>query len=648
MSAQCRSCDFGDTPLLSGACGGGASAFMLALQALLQARCDVSDACGRVGRDSAQLPTGRAFDFIVVGSGPAGSTAAARLSESGATVLLLEAGPEDPTISHVPAFAVTPIRTHLDWNLTTAVQQNACLSQGGVCRWPRGRMLGGTSSMNGMMYTRGHALLYDAWAAAGIPGWSYNEVLPYFIKSERNLNLDEVDPGYHGSSGPMAVQFFPHAPPMTEAIIQAGEAMGYRRGDLNGFNMTGINRAQMMVLDGLRDEPSRCFLRSAGRAPGSGLRVVINAHVTKVLIDPATRTAYGVQFVDSAGQLKEARALREVILSAGAIGSPHLLLLSGVGPKEHLRQFGVPVVLDLPGVGRNLHNQVSVAVPFLTDEPFTRCLSNKSVQDFLRYRNGTLASTGLTQVTGFFLSKYASNGVPDIQVFFDGYNCRCSKTGADGECEAGDSGKCGPRVVRARPTNLFPRSRGHVRLTSADPLQPPELQPNYLREKRDMDVMIDGIRLVQRMAKTPPLKKLGFRLDSKPSKGCEKVPFDSDEYWRCVVRTATGPEHHQAGTCKMGPPHDPMAVVDERLRVRGIRALRVADASVFPVVPNSNPTAAIVMTGEKLADMVLQDTVAHTAHTGGLTSRSGVVPTRTHHGFAVRSPALYQFHAFYG
>ncbi|XP_049767288.1 glucose dehydrogenase [FAD, quinone]-like [Schistocerca cancellata] len=503
----------------------------------------------------------------------------------------------------VPCFATHAVGTSLDWNFTTTRQAHACLSTGGVCRWPRGKMVAGTGGMHGMMYTRGHRDCYDAWARAGNPGWGYDDVLPYFKRAERNLDPDQMEMEFHGAEGAMPVQQFPHRPAMAEVIVAALQSLGYRRGDLNGANQTGVAVAQMMVQDGLRASTPRVYLRPLHNC--TRLRVAIRAHVTRVLIDPASRRALGVQYVDAAGATRRALARREVILSAGAIGSPQLLLLSGVGPSEHLTALGIKTVRDLP-VGENLHNHVSAGLGFWVRSPGPgrRALNADTLDAFLRTRDGPMASTGLTQTTAFVLSQYAKDGVPDLQIFFDGFSARCSRTGEAGECE---SDACGPAYVYARPTAVRVQSRGRLRLRSADPRAPPLLDPRYLSRPRDLDVLVDGLRLVARAARTPPMRAWGVAVDDAPRPGCRHLPFASDEYWRCVVRVHTGPENHQAGTCKMGPSWDYTAVVDARLRVHGVAALRVVDASIFPEVPNGNPVAPIIMVAEKAADMIKED-----------------------------------------
>lgn len=583
-------------------CGASFAIFMGLIDSLLRARCDVSESCTRAGRDDMDLNR-MEFDFVVVGAGVAGPVVASRLSENPDwNVLLLEAGPEEPTTTQFPCFAVAGVGTVLDWNYTTVKQENACLSTGGICKWPRGKMVSGTGSLHGMMYTRGHRSIFDNWAAIGNPGWSYDEVLPYFIKSEKNGNPDELDDGYHGFDGPLNVQHFPYHPPLAEAVVAAGVEMGYRQGDLNGANQTGINIAQAMVYEGLRASTPRMYLRPNADRPN--LQVAINAHATKILIDQDTKTAYGVEFVDKYGDKNTVHARKEVIISAGAVGSPQLLLLSGIGPTEDLEALGIVTHKDL-AVGKNLHNHVSVGIGFYINETSEISLTMESVNDFLKYRNGTMTSTGLTQTTGFFLSKYATDGVPDLQIFFDGYSAKCAKTGIKSECTTGDiNTKCGRRYIYSRPTNVLPRSTGELKLKSANPFEYPLINPQYLTNPHDTDVLVDGLKLLIAMTQTDSLKPWGFELDTSVTPGCENITYGSDDYWACVVHRTTGPENHPGGSNRMGPDWDPKSVVDAELRVHGISQLRVVDASVFPYMPNSNPVAAIVMAAEKLSDMV--------------------------------------------
>lgn len=462
-------------------------------------------------------------------------------------------------------------------------------------------MVSGTGGMQGMMYTRGNPKVYNDWAKLGNDGWSYEEVLPYFIKAENNKNPELTEENYHGNEGPLVVQHFPYHPPLSESIVEAGKELGYRTGDLNGVNQTGFAIAQMMVDNGLRGSTSRMYLRKAGSQ--GNLDVFINSQVTRIHIDKRTNLATGVEFMDKDGVKKTVRARREVILSCGAIGSPQILLLSGVGPSEDLEGLGIEVLKDLP-VGRNLHNHVSAGVGFYINDTSYEILTMKVLKEYLDTHGGPISGTGITQTTAFLLSKYANDGVPDLQIFFDGFLAACSKTGLDKECTNGEFGECGRRYINARPTNILPKSKGYLKLRSTNPNDHPLIFPNYFSVEQDADVLIDGIMLAIKLSQTQSLQRWGMELDKTPADGCERPPFGSDEYWQCVVRRHTGPENHQAGSCKMGKAGDPTAVVDPQLRVHGIRNLRVVDASIFPYVPNSNTIAGVIMVAEKGSDMI--------------------------------------------
>lgn len=452
------------------------------------------------------------------------------------------------------------------------------------------------------MYSRGHRSIFDSWAKNGNTGWSYEECLPYFKKSETNLNPQLIEEDFHGTAGPMPIQQFPDRPEFVNDIIKAGKMMGYEERDLNGRNQSGFAVAQVMVKDGLRASTARMYLRPAMNR--KNLAVKINSQVTKIIIDRWTKRATGVEYEDKNGNRHTITARKEVILSAGTVGSPHLLLLSGVGPKRDLREVGIAAIQDLK-VGRNLHNHVSVGFQFFINDTNTRTLTMDAVHEFMKSRTGPLSSTGLTQATAFIKSKHAQDDVPDLQLFFDGYAASCSSTGRPDECSDGRiAQECGRRIVNVRPTNIMPKSKGYLALRSKDPKEPPIIQPNYLTERQDVEVLIDGIKKVIELSETEPLRRWGMELDKNPVTGCESVSFASEEYWECLIKMHTGPENHPAGSCKMGPVGDPTAVVDPELRVHGITNLRVIDASVLPFVPNGNPISTIIMAAEKGSDMI--------------------------------------------
>ncbi|XP_050443793.1 glucose dehydrogenase [FAD, quinone]-like [Adelges cooleyi] len=605
MSSENCECSFQDSSFLSRSCGstGTLAFFMSLVDLIVRSQCSLADPCRRAG--DRKLPTGPYYaeelDFVVVGGGVAGSVVAARLSEVPEwTVGLLEAGPEEPTATSVPAFATAALGTELDWRYLTEPQRFACLNAGGVCAWPRGKMLGGTGAMTGMMYSRGHRLMYDGWRDAGITGWGYDDVLPYFKKTESNRNRDIVEPQYHGFDGPVAVQTFPHRPDMAESIVKAGEELGYRSGDLNGHNQTGFAIAQVMMEHGLRMSTSRAFLRPANDR--KNLYVKINSRVTGLVLNKFNNRVQGVKYVDENGE-HMVRARKEVILSAGVVGSPHLLMVSGIGPAEDLLRAGVTVFKDLP-VGRNLQHHVSVSIAATVNaSDHEYHLSMDAVSEFISNRTGPLASTGLTQTTGFLTTTYAEDGIPDAQLYFDGLAPNCEKVLVDADSPAFRAEETRP-FVWARPTYLLTKSRGYIALRTANPFDDPIIQPNYFQDYRDVLGMVDSIKIVLKMIKSQALRKWDMQVDPTPEPGCEHYPHGTDPYWACVAVTATKAENHHSGTCKMGPSWHPETVVDPELRVLGIPNLRVMDASVFPTGPNCNPIAPVIMVAEKGSDMV--------------------------------------------
>lgn len=586
-------------PTLAATCGGGAfMLFMGLLEVFLRSQCDLEDPCGRTQYRSDMESV---YDFIVVGGGSAGSVVAARLAEVPHwRVLLLEAGFDEPTGAQVPSMFLNFIGSSIDWGYHTEPEPAACLAEKDrKCYWPRGKVLGGTSVMNGMMYIRGSHKDYDDWAALGNEGWSYEDVLPYFLKSEDNKQVEEMDTGYHGVGGPLTVSQFPYHPPLSYSLVNAGEELGYRVRDLNGEQQAGFAIAQTTNRNGSRLSAARAFLRPARRR--RNLHVMLNTTVTRVLIDQTTRQAYAVKLRDSRGGTQLVYANNEIILSGGAIGSPQLLQLSGVGEPGVLRRAGVAPVHALPAVGRNLHNHVAHFLTFRINDNNTAPLNWATAMEYLLFRDGLMSGTGISEVTAFINTKYANPAEdrPDIQLFFGGFLADCAKTGMVGERL--DNGS---RSIQIIPTVLRPKSRGKLEISSADPYEYPKIYANYLTHPDDVKTLVEGIKFAIKLSETTALKRYGLKLDKTPVKGCEKLKFGCDAYWECAVRMQTGPENHQAGSCRMGPRGDPGAVVDNLLQVQGLDRLRVADASVMPSVTSGNTNAPVIMIGERAADFI--------------------------------------------
>ncbi|XP_071448090.1 glucose dehydrogenase [FAD, quinone] [Hetaerina americana] len=597
-------------PSLASTCGGApAMLFMGLLEVFLRSQCDLEDPCGRPSSRCNADPA--PYDFIVVGGGSAGAAVAARLSEVPYwRVLLLEAGGDEPTATHVPSMFLNWFGTAIDWNFQTEPQEMACLGNPEQrCGWPRGKVLGGTSVINGMMYLRGSKDDFDGWASEGNPGWTYHDVLPYFLKSEDNLELYDMDRGFHARGGPLPVGRFPYHPPMSRAILAGGRELGYEtRVDFNGRKRTGFGIAQSTARNGSRVSSARAFLRPARARPN--LDILLDTLATRVLINATTKRAYGVEYIrmkdNPENRTERAYARKEVVLSGGAVNSPQLLLLSGVGPRNDLKELNIPVIHHLPGVGENLQNHVAFFVNFFTNESATASLNWATAMEYLLFRDGLMSGTGVSATTALLHSRLSEDPMgdnPDLQYFFGGYLANCARTGQVGEMMM-NAPPGATRSVQFIPVVIRPKSRGYIKLRSADPWAHPLIQPRYLTHQEDVEKLVDGVKLAIRLSETDALKAFGLRLDTSKAPGCENFVFGSDEYWTCAVRYQTGPENHQAGSCKMGKDPANGAVVDAELRVHGVAGLRVMDASIMPAVTSGNTHAPAVMIAEKGADHI--------------------------------------------
>jgi choline dehydrogenase len=512
-----------------------------------------------------------AADFVIVGAGSAGCVLANRLSANGRDrVLLLEAGPRDRSIwIHVPiGYGKTMFHPVYNWRFHTEPEPHM---KGRRIYWPRGRGLGGSSSINGLIYVRGQPGDYDRWAALGNPGWGWKDVLPYF---ERSL---------------MATSPIGEKHELMEAIIGAANALGIPSNpDFNGERQEGVGYYRLFTRNGLRSSSATAYLRPARKRPN--LRVETDAHATRILFEGAC--AVGVRYRQG-GEEKEARAAREVILAAGAIQSPQLLQLSGVGPGERLRAFGIPVVRDLPGVGENLQDHLQLRAMYRCTQPITtnddlaslwrRCAIGLK---WLLWRKGPLA-IGINQ-GGLFARVLPESETPDVQFHFATLSAELA--GAEPHPWPG---------FTMSVCQLRPESRGTVRIRSADPLEPPAMQPNYLSAELDRRCAIAGVRLARALAATDALRPYVAE-EYRPGPGAR-----TDEELLDFAREHGATIFHPAGTCRMGG--DPMAVVDERLRVHGLAGLRVVDCSVMPTLVSGNTHAPVVMIAEKASDLILED-----------------------------------------
>jgi len=522
----------------------------------------------------------------VVGAGSAGCVVASRLSEDGSKVVLLEAGPpdRDPWI-HIPAGVLRVLNNpKINWNFLSEGEEG---TDGRQLLWPRGKVLGGTSSINGMLYVRGNPADYDNWAQMGCRGWSYDEVLPFFKKSETYRG--EGDPEYRSRGGPLIVEDYRTILDLTHRFVEAAQQAGFAfTPDYNGKSQEGVAYSQMTRRGKWRGSTAQTFLREA-RGRGN-LKVETDAIATRLLFDGKRCT--GVAFRQRGADC-QLTAAREVIVSGGAVNSPHLLQISGIGPGAHLQRIGVPVIHDLPGVGANLNDHYVVRITHRVRNAVTiNQLAHgarlaREVLKFATRGNGAL-TFGVTSAMVFCHSREGL-AAPDLQLLFTPASYA---QGVFRQLERAPG-----MTVAVCPVR--PESRGTIMAQSPDPLQYPAIRPNYLSAPSDLRVLIAGVNHTRRIFAQPAMAPYSVE---------ETVPgpeVATDARFAEFARKAGTNVFHPVGTCKMGT--DPMAVVDPRLKVIGLEGLRVIDASVMPCVTTGNTNAPTIMIGEKGAAMIRED-----------------------------------------
>ncbi|XP_033214688.1 glucose dehydrogenase [FAD, quinone]-like [Belonocnema kinseyi] len=533
------------------------------------------------------------YDFIVVGAGSAGCVMANRLTEINEwNVLLIEAGGEESMGNDVPGFFSRNLLTGVtDWRYKTQPEENACLHKNG-CPWPRGKVMGGSSSTNAMMYIRGNKEDYNNWANLGNTGWSYDEILPYFKKSEDNRDpkIVEQSPKYHGKGGYLSVESSSVFSNTGNIILSAFNEMGYDIKDLNAESMLGAMNLQITAKKGTRHSTNVAFIRPI-REKRPNLFVKNRTYVTRILIDPVTKKATGVEYIDSTGKTQVATAKKEVIVSGGTINSPQILMNSGIGPADELEKHNIDVIQDLP-VGCNLQDHVVFKGVSSRPKNVTStedCDVNlKNLFDYVLKQEGPLTGLQPAYPVAFVQTEFSKNSdIPDIQYYIYLNNAS---------------------FFDIRPVLLAPKSKGVIKLNNADPVKgPPLIYSGYFTEAADVKRMIQGVRVLLPLFDTNVIKENDYELNTHPVKPCHKFEFNSDAYWECMMRHFTQTSYHPVGTCKMGPKEDLEAVVDPRLRVYGVEGLRVIDASIMPVIPRGNTNAPTIMIAEKASDMIKED-----------------------------------------
>lgn len=567
---------------------------------------------------------GSTYDFIVVGSGSAGSVVTGRLAEAGHSVLLVEAGGEPHPLMTIPFFAPLFWDTPYVYRYFTERNSKAhkAMSERRAV-YPRGKMLGGTSMLNWMLYVRGHSKDFDEWESWGNTGWGYEDVLPFFKKSE-SYNLAKENDEYHGKDGPLSVEGISYIFPFGSIIQEAFKQAGFPLGDVNGKSENGgmFDPVQVTTKNGWRAGTFKSFVEPLTGNSKVKLDVAKYSYAKKLLLDESSNSVTGIE-IENFGKTYTYSVEKEIIVSAGAFGSPQLLMLSGIGPKEHLEEFGIPLRKDLP-VGQNHQDHAATLFPFQTENPSYKkdpfmTLQPSVMEEFLANGTGPLSNVGIGSAGVFHTAQNRDKTRPDSQVFGFAHGLGLDNGAIMGETfnmeqSTFDKTFFGDENERLDMADIViisslsrPKSRGSVRLSGTSIHDLPEIEINCLAHPDDMAAAVSSLEKINSLKDTPAFKDAGFKPLPPSAFDCPQAKPASKEYFECVASMYTSPLFHSTGTCRMGPPSEKNSVVNPDLKVKSFDNLRVADASVMPRVVGANTHAATVMIGEKAADMILKE-----------------------------------------
>ncbi|XP_072934514.1 glucose dehydrogenase [FAD, quinone]-like [Epargyreus clarus] len=561
------------------------------------------------------------YDFIIVGAGTAGCVLANRLSEiPDWKILLIEAGVNENFVMDIPILANYLQFTPANWRYKTKPSDKYCAGfENQQCNWPRGKVVGGSSVLNYMIYTRGAPADYDNWKEMGNEGWGWDNILPYFKKIE-NFNIPTFEnPQYHGKKGYLNVEHAPFRTAKGKAWVKAAQELGFKYGDHNGATPSGVSFLQLSMKNGTRHSASRAYLHPINRR--NNLHLTKISMVTKLLFDDTKTKVIGVE-LEKHGRKHKILAKKEVIVSAGAINSPQLLMLSGIGPKSHLEEMSIPVIKDLP-VGYNLMDHIAAGgLQFMVRQQnfslSTEFILNHLdlVFKWMKSHKGPLSIPGGCEALVFMelKDKFNATGWPDVELLFIGGGLNSDPLlprnfGFDERIYSDTYGSLGKNdAFMVFPMLMRPKSKGRVLLQSRSYKIHPTLVPNYFEYPEDLKKIVEAIKVAIEITRQPSMKKLGTKIYDIPIADCLKYgPFGSDAYFACQAQMFTFTIYHQTGTCKMGAKGDPSAVVDPRLKVHGIEKLRVIDGSIMPEIVSSHTNAPVYMIAEKGADMIKED-----------------------------------------